>query len=284
MLAGYAAKLLEILWFFSHLVQVFTYINYTISGSSRDGDTTQTLSGANYFTSENTIYTINITNTDSDGFIKLDLSRVDIDMIEKQSAVLKWFDGSSENDRCYIPNRQHMSFSSDGPNIYMIFKTGSNTGEYKMGINIIITFTREKINGNSGGYGTPLGITLETKTSTDTNANTDVSDGSIICRISGSMGSINTGPLDNPGHDDFELGQVDTFSVEKNVNPGNIQSIQFTTTSTDGWNMEYVMVTDLRAGKVYLFKCSGSCWLDSPDHPTLTLFNPIVTPLLKGKD
>ena len=57
------------------------------------------------------------------------------------------------------------------------------------------------------------------------------------------MGVIKTGNLDNPTRNDFELGQVDTFTVDTNVNPGVIRSIQFKTSSTDGWNVQHVGIT-----------------------------------------
>ena len=126
-----------------------------------------------------------------------------------------------------------------------MFKTGSFDDDYHRNPDIKVSFLHEMLDANTKNYTSDshdrgITLTLETKTSSIKDAKTDGSGGIITATIIGSLSTIETGNLDDLDHNDFELGQADTFLVETNVKPGNIERIQFETTTTDGWHMEHV--------------------------------------------
>ena len=166
--------LLYLLCVYSQISTALMYINYTITGSSKDADTTEILSGSNYFPEQKTVYTLNISNTDPQGLIKLVLSQSDQDFIEKHGGMIKWFDGYSPTDSCYILDSH--TIHSNGSNVYLIYKTGSYNDkelhEHK-NMDIVITFTRQTLNATISNYVGNGGITLTTKTNNITNAKTD---------------------------------------------------------------------------------------------------------------
>ncbi len=174
MFSDYVMVLINFLCIYSQFSVVLMYVNYTINGSSKDGDTTKLLSGSNYFPEQKTVYTVNISNNDPQGLIKLVLSQTEQDFIEKHGGMIKWFDGYSQTDACFILDSH--TIHSNGSNVYLIYKTGSYNEEEShkhRNMDIVITFTRQTLNATISNYVGKGGITLTTKTSNITNAKTD---------------------------------------------------------------------------------------------------------------
>jgi len=100
---------------------------------------------------------------------------------------------------------------------------------------------------------------IDVRTATNKHADTDSI--KLFLTLHGSDGDVDLGELDNPDHDDFERGKIDTFHKFGFKNVGAIECITLKVYRDDAWLFDWIEITS--DGSSRKFNNRRNTWLSS---------------------